>query len=101
MAAFLGSRAAWICSPLEEAAVALADDRISDSESVFRVFRRSAISASAAEIEANVVHAATVWMFLLEFCAKRKIYRLQALEVVNALFECKAWEDAFGGNKDF
>lgn len=99
MAAFLGGRPPW---PLEDLTVAVngGPSKIGDSEGVFRSLRKVVISAEPAEIEANASNAAVIWMFLLEFCARRKVYRLQVLEVVNALFECKDWEQAFSSNKE-
>jgi len=78
--------------------VAVRGQRWDDQDGTFRSLRRAVITSEKAEIEAQVLHAETIWTFLLEFCARRKIYRLQVLECVNALMESKAWEEAFSRN---
>jgi hypothetical protein len=98
MAAFLGDRPSWPVEDIQTAVRGGAEE-VKGAEGTFRMLRKAVVSADSAEVEANVAHAAAIWMFLLEFAAGRKIYRRQVLEVVNALMESKAWEDAYSSNK--
>mmetsp|Transcript_16903 Transcript_16903/g.48074 ORF Transcript_16903/g.48074 Transcript_16903/m.48074 type:complete len:496 (-) Transcript_16903:64-1551(-) len=81
--------------PIEAMKAALRDNSWDDAQGAFKAFRRSTMSAEEDEIHSNLKHASVVWMFLLEFCLRRKVFKRQVLEVVRILTDSEQWKEAF------
>jgi hypothetical protein len=66
-----------------------------DADVVFQSLRKPLIKSEDTELLSYVVHASSVWLFLIRFPERRKNYKSQAVECLRKLAGSSEWRAAF------
>ncbi|CAK9043916.1 unnamed protein product [Durusdinium trenchii] len=66
----------------------------------FQEFKKKVLKASIEEIDAEAIHAPTMWRFLIAFAEKKAFYRSLIIQVFNKLIQVPSWAKAWEADRE-